>query len=217
MGCGTLAALALTGAGTGAGMYAAQKERNAQNAAVGAELQRQKQFGQQTQGVFQKSLAQSTPQAFQAQQQAGAQKALAATPQLTGLGQAPSTSTVGQDVKNVKQQQASAQQFGLSNQAMAQYLKDLEANTQLGVLSNMAGQSQQVLPIELQGAGQSYGKLGALGSLLGTAGQLVGVGSAVARPKPGLGAVPGSPLSVPLTQGADLYPWMTSYPGTFLV
>lgn len=187
MGCGTLAALALTGAGAGAKMYAGQQEQNAMNNATNAELQQQQQFQKQGSQIFQNSLAQSTPQAAQQQIGQGVQNIAGATqasalppvslPQTGPTSNAARVSYSGQDAQNQRGAQANAGLQGYGNFTLQQGLKDLSANSQLGLLGNQAAASERVLPYMLQQAANSQAPLAGIGSLLGTAGQLVGIGS----------------------------------------
>lgn len=188
MGCGTLAALALTGAGAGLGVDASIGERNAMNNAVNQQLAAQQGFQKQATPVFQQSLGASTPQAMQGQQQAGQQQAAAATrnaalqplasPSLPFSNPATNISYQGQQAKNAQQQGASAALRGYSNIGLQQALKDLSANSQLGLIGNQARSSASVFPYLLQGASQSRSGEASLGSLLGSLGTLTGLGSA---------------------------------------
>ena len=186
MGCGTLIGLALGVGGAVVKEDAASKEQDAMNQAVQQQLNQQNAFAKQGTNLFQNSLSQSTPQAMGQQQAAGAQQVLGASKAaaLTPLalpsnqGIQDQVSSAGQQAKNSLAQQSNAQMQGYGNIGLSQYLKDLSTNSQLGVIGKQAQQSANVFPSVLQGAANSQGDLSALGSLLGTAGMLTGMGSA---------------------------------------
>lgn len=187
MSCGTLAALGLSLAGAGTQEYANVKDNNAANAAEQQELARQAQFSNQAKGVFNQSLAQSTPQAAQNQQQQGAAQILGASKaaQLPGLslgsvdtGQgnnANNVSYVGSQAENALNQGANAQLQGYTSGNLQQSLQDQQARNQLGAINSNASSWQAALPLQLQQAANSNSGLSALGSLLGTAGQVTGL------------------------------------------
>lgn len=190
MGCGTLATLGLGLAGTGLSLDASLGEQRNMNNAVNWELGQQQGFQKKATPVFQQSLAQSTPQAMTGQQAAGQQQFLNASRNaaLTPLslpsqvsGQTDNASNIayqGQQARNQLSQGNNAALQGYSNIGLQQYLKDLSANSQLGLINNQAQQTLGILPSLLQGAQQSRSGESAIGSLLGTAGLLTGLGSA---------------------------------------
>jgi hypothetical protein len=207
MGCGTLAGLGLALAGTGTQMYANNRTQNAENQAASSELARQEQFQNQARNVFNQNLQNSTPQTAGQQQQQGQQQFLGASKQaqLPSLGltatdptQANAVSGAGQDALNQLGQQSNAQLQGYSNVPLQQGLGNLQTQNQLGAISGNASDWASILPLQLQQASQSQAGLSALGSLLGTAGQVVGLS--------GLGSAPAQTMT----------PWsqVGNYPGT---
>jgi hypothetical protein len=181
MGCGTLAGLALAGTGAGLQAGASASENSKMNSAVGAELARQNQFSNQAKDVFNQSLGQSTPQSAQQQIQQGAQQSLGtlasipgaqfSLPQPVGGTNAGNTAgTNAQGVLNVNSNNANAGLQGYGNFPLQQYLKDLQAKNQLGVINNNAQGWANILPYQLQNAATSSQGLSDIGSLLGAIG-----------------------------------------------
>lgn len=188
MGCGTLAALGLTLTGTGAQFAGQQKERSAANAAVGAELGRQQGFLNRAQPVFQQSLAQSTPSAAQQQIGQGQQQALQdinrvqAIPLSASMPSFGNVNTANQVARQGLANKAYSEFKGYSNYPLQQYIKDLSAGSQLGLIGSEAQASEGVLPYELQQAAQSQQGLEALGSLLQMGGMLTGLSGLLKAP-----------------------------------
>lgn len=187
MGCGTLAALALAGVGAGLGEAGVQQSKNAMNRSINAELGRQQGFTKQAQNVFNQSLAQSTPQAAQQQIGQGTQQALRTIGQAQSVPAAFSVPSFGvvntgqQQTKQDLSNQASASMQGYGTYSLDQALKDLQARSQLGVISGEAASSAAVNPYEIQAASQRGAPLQAAGSLLGTLGTLGGIYGTLGR------------------------------------
>jgi len=190
MGCGAgIAALALGGAGAGFGVDAASSEQDAMNQVTQQQINAQNAYAKQGMGVFNQSLAQSTPEAMQQQQAAGAQQVAQATQKaaLTPMGlpsnanpnPAANIAYQGQQVKNQLAQGANADLQGYNNIGLQQYLKDLSTKSQLGVIGTNASRSASIFPTLLQNAGQSSSNEASIGSLLGSLGSILGIGSAV--------------------------------------
>jgi hypothetical protein len=186
MGCGTLVALGLMGAGLGASEGASVMEGRAMNSKAQNELARQRAYQHRGMGVFNQSLGQSTPQAAQQQIGQGQRQALQSSQMsalpLMALPSAPNEpfSSVANAASGAESNRAigsNAALQGYSNYGLQQYLKDLSAGSQLGLISNQAQQSENVLPVELQQASQSQQGLSSLGQLLSAAGMLTGIGS----------------------------------------
>jgi hypothetical protein len=181
MGCGTLIALGLAGAGAGLGYAGEQQSKNAMNNSINAELGRQQGFTKQAQGVFNQSLGQSTPQAAQQQIGQGTQQALQTigraqnVPAAFSMPSFGATNTGQQQAKMDLSNQASAGMQGYGEYTLDQALKDMQARSQLGVISNEAASSAAVNPYEIQAASQRGAPLQAAGSLLGTLGTLGGI------------------------------------------
>lgn len=179
-----LLSLAALAAGTGMQLAAAAQERRRMNQALNAELARQRQFQQEAQPIFQRSLEKtvdlsSLPALTQQRQQL--YRASLVTP-----GEAVTTPTLSPsetEVFSLQNQAAaranlSAWQDWLANQGFSQ----LAANRWLSLIGDMAGQSAGVLPYEIQDASMSGTGLRTVGGLLSTLGTLGGVYNAVRPP-----------------------------------
>lgn len=197
MGCGTLAALALTGAGAGTQLYAQNKAQGAMEDATQSELRRQREYQTKADQVFRQGLRQSESGTAEQQIAQGQKQALDATrsaslprlalPTTTNrpgqtTGNQANVSYVGQDARNTMGSLANANLKGYGNYGVQQGLGNMDINNRLGVINNMSQRSQAVLPFELEQARNSQAMLQSLGSLLGTAGMLTGIGSMVAAP-----------------------------------
>ena len=186
------AALAVAGAGTQ--MYANNQTQSAENQATQNEINLQNNYAKKGQQVFQQSLGQSTPQAAQQQIQQGQQLAANSIANAQATPLSLSTPSIG----NVQTAQDSTRQgmsnkvasnyFGQSNYPLQQYLKDLKANSQLGVIGNQSQQAARNFPTYLGAAAQSQQGLSALGSLLGTGGSLLGAFGSATAPTTGSSA-----------------------------
>jgi hypothetical protein len=187
-----IAALAAMAGGTGMGMAASSMEKGAMNQATQDELNRQQEYARKGQAAFEKSFEQSTPEAVAAQQAAGATKAAQEYTKLQNqdvLGKglqsqwgavSPNEQLVATENALVggrvgQQNTAAARLQGYGQSALDQQLKDQEARTQLGQISQFAQASQNVLPLELQAAQNSQAGLAGAGQLLTTAGSLAGL------------------------------------------
>lgn len=191
MACGTigqLASLALTTGGAVANGVANSNIRGKMNNLVGQELARNQGFQKQASNVFNQSFANSTPAA--AQQQIGqGQRHLAGlignaqtVPITTSLPSISGTNDRDVSARTQMSNKETSNFGGYSNYGLQQYLKNLDTNANLGLIGNQAQQWANILPTQLQQAQQSQGGLQTLGSLLGTAGMLTGIGSAVSAP-----------------------------------
>jgi hypothetical protein len=188
MGCGTIAALALGGAGAGAKIDAASSERDAMNQTTQQQINTQNAYAKKGMSVFDQSLAQSTPQAMSQQQQAGSQQVAQATkaaaltpvslPSNTDQSNAANVSYQGQQAKNQLAQGANADLQGYSNIGLQQGLKDQSANSQLGVIGTDASRSASIFSTLLQNAQNSSSGEASIGSLLSTLGSVLGMASA---------------------------------------
>lgn len=202
---GLLASLA----GTGLGIAGSAESQGAMNDAANAELMRQSQYNKQGQQAFQQSLSQSTPQAAKKQLGEGQQQALQ---EYTKVQKTPSTYSTGggNDVSKAASDSVVQGKTQLSNQAaaplqaydaysLAQQIKDMQAQSQLGQIGSFARQSESVLPLEMQQAGQKGSTLSGIGSILGTLGGLTSLYGAT-RPQ----TVGGAPVK-PLNMGGTSY------------
>jgi hypothetical protein len=189
MGCGTIASSLLLGGGTGMQMYAAEQEKSAMNNATQAEIDRQKQYRDKERGVFQHSLAQSTPDAVASQQQQGAQQYQNAVQQAQAAPLSLAAPALGDAANNDARARMASQQNadwrGYGNIGLQQGLKDLQAGSQLGLLNNQAQASNAVLPLELQSAAHSQDMLANIGKLLNVGGSLIGLSGLTSAPTAG--------------------------------
>jgi hypothetical protein len=181
MACGTIAGLALAGAGAGTQAYAGSKETSAMNDAVSQEMARNQQYQQQGQNVFQQSLAKSTPQAAQQQigqgqqQLAGLIQNAQAVPLSLSMPSSIGVNDQTQQAKTNMSNTAASNLGGYSNFGLQQNLKDMQAGSQLGVINQNARGWANILPAQIQQASQSQQGLMSLGQLLGMAGMVTGL------------------------------------------
>lgn len=192
-----IAGLLASLAGTGLGVAGSMESQSAMNDAAKAELSRQQQFNKQGQSVLQQSIAQSTPKAAQQQLGQGQQQALQeyakvqSTPASYAQGAqsdlAKATSDTTVQGKNQLGNQAAAPLQSYDAYSLAQQIKDMQAQTQLGQIGTFARQSESVLPLEMQQAGQSGSTLSGIGSILNTLGGLTSLYGAT-RPQTVVGA-----------------------------
>lgn len=182
MACGTIAALGLGLGGAGVDMYANNQVRNKMNSDTSAELARQKQYQNQASNVFDQSLNKSTPQAANQQIGQGQQQLAGLINQVQGVPLSASMPSFGdtnsqtQQAKQGMSNKAASTLGGYGNFGLQQNIKDLQANSQLGLISGQARQSANVLPYELQQAQNSEQGLQSIGSLMSMAGMLAGLG-----------------------------------------
>jgi hypothetical protein len=183
------------------------------NSAVQDELNRQQEYSNQAKGVFSQSLLGSQFPAVQQSMASGQQQfgRLASQAQQPGLGyDLPSfgaANTQQQATRNMLSNQAMGGLQGYQTYGLNQYLKDLAARTQLGVIGNEARQSASVMPYEVQAA-QNVGQgLRAAGSLLGAGGGLLGIASLVGgNQSPSFfGGSDGNPITNPSAGLAPFY------------
>lgn len=180
-----IAGLLASGAGTGLQMNAASQERQAMNDAVAQQLAQQQQFQQKGQAELQQSLAQNTPQAVKQQQAAGTTAAqqeyskVNAIPLTVSSGAAPSFrdaivgDTAGARTSLMNKEAAPLQ--GYSDQQVQQWINNLQSNTALRQNAALSQLAASTLPIQLQAAQNSQSGMAGLGSLLSSAGGLVGL------------------------------------------
>lgn len=178
----TIPLLALSAVGTGLSVDASAQDANAANKAANNELALQQQYAKQGQSAFANSLAQSTPQAVQQQNKAGQAEALQnyaalntalpVQPVNTGTSQSDKASNaiIGQKIGQANQ--SSADLAGYNASSVAQWIKDLQAQTQLGQIGSFAGASENTLPLQLQQAANSGNTLSGIGSILSSIGGL---------------------------------------------
>jgi hypothetical protein len=181
-----LAAAALSAAGTGASLYGKAQEGKAMNSAANAELQRQEAYQQKGRDIFQQSLAQNTQPVANTQIAKGtqdAQQQYAALNSPTnvkpdfGTGSASQNNVVNSasQAKVANAGNALAPLQGMSDWQTQQAIGNLMANSALGQNASFASSSQNVLPYELEQAQNSQSGLTGVGSLMNTAGGLLGL------------------------------------------
>jgi hypothetical protein len=191
MGYTELIGLALAAAGAGTSIAASKQSRDAMNEQVNSSLLQQQQFQQQATPIFQQSLAQSGPKVAGQQVAQGAQDARSLYDAVSKVPNAGSTSPLPVDTQRLSGQvnqarDAGAQQQGYSNFALQQWLKNQEANRNLGVIGNLSTSANANTGILTQLAGQKSAGMAGIGSLLGTAGNLASIYGAVNASRPQL-------------------------------
>jgi hypothetical protein len=205
----TWAALALTAAGTYEQYKGSEKASNAMSAAAELESRRQKGFNQESDALFQQSLARSS----QPQQEellgnamenrlsktAAAQKAapVASTPAQGGTPKIVADETsarVTQGNTNASQNAAlRAAMAAYGDQGLGNALANARFSRNQATLGNFMQGSQGVLGTELEAASHAGDKKKMIGQALSTAGQLVGLYGAMSSPFPGTPQLPPSP------------------------
>lgn len=234
MACSALVGLALAGVGAGISEKASSDERDSMNNVMNQEQAQQQQYQKQATSVFNNSLANSTPAKANQQIGQGANQALQEYTKLQASPLSSATSPLGlstpqgaivnsaTQANRALQNQSAAGLQGYNNWNTQQNVSNTLSNANLGLISGQAQQAAAYLPQELSLAQNSEQGLAGLGSLLGSAGQLVGVGSATNWGQPasslaGLGGVAGqwgsSGMASPMWLGqvAPQYQTPTSY------
>ena len=169
-------------AGTGLGVAGSMQSQSNMNDAAKAELMRQQEYNKKGQSVFQQSLQQSSPKSVQQQLGQGQQQALneyakvQATPTSYSQGAPNALSKATSDAtvqgKTQLGNQAAAPLNAYDSYSLAQQIKDMQAQSQLGQIGNFSRSSESVLPLEMSQAQQSGGTLSGIGSILNTIGGL---------------------------------------------
>lgn len=195
-----IAALVTSLAATGLSMAGQSAQADQQNKDVSNELLRQQQYKKNATQVYQNSLMQSTPQAAKQQIAQGQQDAMEAYQKTQAIPITASAGNVGAGPTSINTPDQTARAGilnagaagikGYGNFSLQQWLKDLDAKNQLGVIGNRSANSASILPYELQGAQNPYagisGALGAFGSIANSFGGLTndnanGVNAGIAR------------------------------------
>lgn len=180
MGCSALVGAALSLAGAGVNETAALKTQGKMNDIMSANQAQQNQLQQKNNGLFQNSLAASTPGAAQQQVQQGADKfnQAAQQAQAVPLGVANSALTAQDKGANSARAQlgnkAMSDFAGYGQYGVEQGLKDQQVGSQIGANNSQSQFINSLLPSELGAAQNSYAGLNSFGSLLGAAGNLTG-------------------------------------------
>lgn len=178
-------------AGTGMQIAANAEAASAANAAANAELERQRGYQKRAQGVFDQSLAASTPQAAQQSMTAATEARTQDYAKQRSVPLSEGASPVADTQRLVSPQAvmgqdrladaARARLAGYTEWDLQQAIKDMRASQQLGTIGNFAQGSQNVLPLELQDAARR-------GSGLRSLGQLFSLGGSLAAAYPGTAA-----------------------------
>lgn len=210
MGYETLIGLALAAAGTGASMAASAQARDDMNRSMRASLRQQEQFKKQATPVFEDSLQQGGADASRRQMGAGRDQALDLYRELNALPLSSVTSPLPVDEGRLQgavqqQQDAASNVQGLNWWALQQWLKNQQANNQLGVISNLAGSSASMAEPLAKLAGQRSANLAGIGSLLSTAGNLASIYGAI-QPKGGTLGMPGGTEQLPNLETTPITP-----------
>lgn len=182
MGWPVLIGLALSAAGAGAGAIAANKSRKEMDDAALAELQRQQKYQGRATKTFDESLDKSGVGTAKKTISAGEQQANETYQRLQSVPLDVNDPTP-QKQYGIVNAKTNAARTGLGNQQQAamqgipqwlqqQQIKNLLAAADQGFIGNQAAASARVNPLEIQAASHEGDSLGALGSMLGTAGSL---------------------------------------------
>jgi len=209
-----IAGLAASVAGTGMGIAGNAEAQSAMNAARSSEVQKEKEFQQQGNQVFNKSLSTSGADAAKNTAAAGAaqrQNAFTALSQVAQpiagaplpsdqnpnpivngndpTEQANSLAKTRGNAFTTLTSNAQSQEGGLQDWQARQSVNDAEANRQLSVIGDKARGSAALLPLEMQVAGTKGDALSGWGQLFSALGSVAGTAGAV-------GAGAGSPSFV---------------------
>jgi hypothetical protein len=216
MGVEMLAGLGLSLLGTGLGVGASVIDQNKMNDAASAELLRQQGYQKQANTAFQASAGQAGSDTAQKQiantanQQSQLYKAL----QSSNLTGAPSSTASPDAVTQARTQaiigqgnQAGSRLAGYGGWQTNQYLKDLQAQEQLGVIGGNARGSAAVLPYELQQAGHAGDSLAFAGQGLSALGSLGGLASIYGALPAIAGSMPSMAQSLALHRQAGMLPY----------
>lgn len=178
--------LAAATAGTGMQVAGANKAQSEMERRVQAELTRQQGYQRQATQAYGQSAEGATPEVVkkqigegQAERQGQYERAQAvpltqSAPALLDTNPAQSTAT---SVHNQQGNVARAGVTGYDEMAMQQLIRNLQAQRSLGVTSNFARNSQQLLPGEIQQASHAGDNLANIGQGLGLLSALMGVGA----------------------------------------
>ena len=178
MGCGTLIALGLAGAGAGLSYSAAQDEQSGMNNAIQNNLAGLQKFEQKGQGLFNQGLSNSTPQIANKTISAGQQQFTNAAnnAQQTGFGFATPLDTKNTSASDARGKLgASAMGNFAGYQTLPQSWQNQNATLwpQMGINNSSAQQWNAMLPSALQNASRSQQGRSSLGSLVSGLGSLV--------------------------------------------
>jgi len=184
----TIAGIVMAAAGAGSQIVASGQESGRMNNAVQSELNQQEQFQKQGQKVVQTNIDANTPKAFGDQVSQGAQQAQGqynsanaiplTTPMGGGVNSNPTENQVVSDQGGAQVKlgnEASAPLQGYNDAQVQQWIKNLQTNTALGQIQRNSQDVAALLPLQLRAAQNSSSGLAGFGSLLNTAGGLVGL------------------------------------------
>lgn len=183
MGWPAIIGMALAAGGTAMQMKGQADASRAEEQAAQDEMARQKKYQGQADTAFNMSLTKSGTDVANKDIQQGANKqekvyqSLAQLPLPVSAASATPTSTVTEAriaAGNDLRQNTQARMQGYGTFGMNQQIKDLLAAQQLAGISQAAGRSGSVLPLELQQASHAGDAWSGSGKLVGLAGSLVG-------------------------------------------
>lgn len=181
--------LLATLAGTEMQVAATQKSNHAQDAALNQELLRQDAYRKRAQEEFARSMAQSVPTVAKQQIGQGQEtyKGAYGRAENVPLSASATASPLQRSASVVNTQREKANQersdlaranvMGYNEWDMQRAIKNLLAQQQLAQTANFAQGSSRILPMELQHAQHEGDNLAGIGSLLGTAGAVMSLGS----------------------------------------
>lgn len=171
---------AIAAAGTGVQMAAARKSQQAMNRQVVAGLQKQDEFQRQATPIFNQSLEESGPKAFQESQRQAESQSQGLYEEVAGTG----TNPLPVDKSRLKLQVGQSRKTNAQGQGFREGFSrwgvgNSEAQNQLGIISKLAGSSAQNNHILTSMAGSAGADMASIGSLLSTAGSLAAMYGAV--------------------------------------
>lgn len=169
--------LAASAAGTGVSMASAARARRDMNKQINTSLLQQKRFQQQATPVVDERLADRGAKKSKQtiRDAAAAAKQGYEESQIAG-GQSPLPQDQGQGAAFINQQrETAAQHEGYNEERLQNWLKDANSNRQLRVISDLARSAAGTAPILTSLAGNRSANMGAIGSLMTTAGNLAGI------------------------------------------
>ena len=179
---GLLISLALSAIGTAMQSAGAAKAQRAMEDRTQAELDRQARIQKQAEEEYTKSLAQSQGDVAVQQVQQGSQEREQLYNQLQAV---PQDTQAQQITQNPMEKLRDAAQMQVSNKTRAklggyetwvldQAIKNARASQNLGIFTQQAGRSANVLPLEIQAASHAGDNLSGLGTVVSGLGSLFG-------------------------------------------
>lgn len=185
-------ALALSAAGTGAGIAANQQVRRATNNRLNEENIRQRRYQQQATDVFNKGLAEAGPSANEESMQSGAERFRQTFGDITQTPFAEANTGVGAltdqtvkdrvDTDRQREGQVGGAMMGYNQRQLDNAIKRTMSLLDTSRINNFSQGSLGALQTELLDAQHAGDTLGNVGMGLSTAGSLAGLGSLMFAP-----------------------------------